>query len=233
MDEIHINQLTNKYKDNLQIYHDLCLTMQNLLVYLLENNSYKYQISHRIKSLDSLRNKIIRKADKGIEYNNISDISDLAGLRIIFYLESDKKQFIRDLYKELTPQNLKLVERNKKKGYRSTHIIAEFGVKRLILAEYRRYAGLKCEIQLTSALYHAWAEIEHDIFYKPDKNAKELDRQIIIKLKKELEDTLTNYIEKASDKFEHVANYVRNIRNQQYGKDDGSYKDDSENTACP
>jgi len=213
MDEIYINQLTEKYKDNMQVYHDLCVTMQHLLIYLLDNNDYKYQISHRIKSIESLRNKIIRKADKGIIYNDISDISDLAGIRIIFYLESHKKQFIHDLYKELTPQNLKLVERNKNKGYRATHIVAEFGEKRLILAEYIRYAGLKCEIQLTSALYHAWSEIEHDIFYKPDNNAKKLDHDIIMTLKKELEETLTNYIEKASDTFEHVATYVRNIRN--------------------
>jgi hypothetical protein len=34
-------------------------------------------------------------------------------------------------------------------------------------------------------------------------------------LKKELEETLTNYIEKASNTFEHVATYVRNIRNLQ------------------
>ena len=213
MDEIYINQLTEKYKDNMQVYHDLCVTMQHLLIYLLDNNDYKYQISHRIKSIESLRNKIIRKADKGIIYNDISDISDLAGIRIIFYLESHKKQFIHDLYKELTPQNLKLVERNKNKGYRATHIVAEFGEKRLILAEYIRYAGLKCEIQLTSALYHAWSEIEHDIFYKPNNNAKKLDHDIIMTLKKELEETLTNYIEKASDTFEHVATYVRNIRN--------------------
>ncbi|MFZ0942611.1 MAG: RelA/SpoT domain-containing protein [Syntrophobacteraceae bacterium] len=214
MDEIRINQLTDEYKENFQIYHDLCVEMQHLLIYLLANNGYKYQICHRIKSIESLRNKIIRKATKGIEYNTLNDINDLAGIRIIFYLESDKKQFIRDLYKELTPQNLRLVERNKEKGYRATHIIAEFGEKRLILTEYRRYASLKCEIQLTSALYHAWSEIEHDIFYKPGTNVKKLDQDIIITLKEELEETLTNYIEKASDTFEHVAAYVRNIRNQ-------------------
>ena len=216
MNEIYVNLLTETYKDNIQIYHDLCVTMQHLLISLLDNNDYKYQIYHRMKSIDSLKNKIIKKADKGIIYNNLGDISDLAGIRIIFYLESDKKQFIRDLYKELTPQNLKLVERNKEKGYRATHIIAEFGEKRLILAEYIRFAGLKCEVQLTSALYHAWSEIEHDIFYKPEKKAQELDQEIIMTLKKELEETLTNYIEKASDTFEHVATYVRNIRNRQY-----------------
>jgi len=214
MDDVHINHLIDEYKDKLQIYHDLCDTMLHLLIYLLENKGYKYQMSHRIKSIESLKNKIMRKADKGIEYSNLSDINDLAGIRIIFYLESDKKHFIRDLYKELTPHNLRLVERNKEKGYRATHIIAEFGEKRLILAEYRRYVGLKCEIQLTSALYHAWSEIEHDIFYKPGKNVKELDQEIIMTLKKELEETLTNYIEKACEQFEHVAACIRNIRSQ-------------------
>jgi putative GTP pyrophosphokinase len=220
MDENYINQLIEKYKNELMLYDDLCLTMENLLIHILEDNGYKYHISHRIKSLDSLEKKIIRKADKGTHYNNLYDISDLAGIRVMFYLESDKKRFIHNLYKELTPQNLRLEERNKNKGYRSTHIVAEFGKKRLMLAEYRKYAGLKCEIQLTSALYHAWAEIEHDIFYKPDKKAKALDPEVIIRLKKELEETMTNYIEKASDKFEYVATCVKNIRNQQDEKKD-------------
>jgi ppGpp synthetase/RelA/SpoT-type nucleotidyltranferase len=224
MDEILVSRIAGQYKDKLQLYHDFTITMETLLICLLDNNGYKYQISHRLKSIDSLRNKISRKAGKGTQYRALSDITDLAGIRIVFYFESDKEEFIHDLYKELTPRNLELVEHSKKNGYHATHIIAQFGEKRLALAEYSRYAGLKCEIQLTSALYHAWSEIEHGIFYKPDKEVQNLDQEVVVKLKKELEKAMTNYIEKASAIIEHVAVCVKSINSEQDGKGDDNYK---------
>lgn len=205
-----IDKIIISYNDNKSLYEEFCLTMQNLLIQLLDNNGYKYQIAHRIKSPDSLAKKIQTKRKEGKECKKLVDIHDLAGIRIVFYLESDKRRFISDLYKELTPKNLNLEERHKEKGYRATHVIVSFGEKRLILGEYKKFKGMKCEIQLTSALYHAWSEIEHDIFYKNDfshiKQKSEMN-----KLKKDLENTMTKYIEKASSSFENVAKRVKEI----------------------
>jgi len=161
-----------------------------------------------------VQEKISRKAKEGIIYKKLEDIHDIAGIRIIFYLESDKKKFIPDLYKELTPKNLELFERHKEKGYLSTHVIAMFGPKRLMLGEYKKYKGLQCEIQLTSALYHAWAEIEHDIFYKPDEKMINSQQQIMDELRKELQQAMINHIQKASDLLESVVEKVRSIRKQ-------------------
>jgi ppGpp synthetase/RelA/SpoT-type nucleotidyltranferase len=84
----------------------------------------------------------------------------------------------------------------------------------LILGEYKRFKGLKCEIQLTSALYHAWSEIEHDIFYKPNLKIKKRQRETLMKLKMDLEKAMTDHIEKASDLFESVAKRVRYIEHK-------------------
>ncbi len=168
MKVIDFKKIIDEYREKLSLYNDFCMTMNNLLVYLLVDRKYKYQISYRIKSLDSLTKKIIKKTAEGTKFKKLSDIEDMAGIRIVFYLDSDKKRFVSDLFKEFTPHNLKLEERHKEKGYRATHVIAKIGTKRIILNEYKRFKGLKCEIQLTSALYHAWSEIEHDIFYKPN-----------------------------------------------------------------
>jgi len=203
--------ILEEYNKKLSLYQEFCNTMQNLLSRLLVSNGYKCQITSRIKSFESVKGKISGKDEEGIIYEKLEDIHDIAGIRIIFYLESDKKKFIPDLYKELTPQNLKLFERHKEKGYLSTHVIAMFGPKRLMLGEYKKYEGLQCEIQLTSALYHAWAEIEHDIFYKPDKKMINGQQQIIDELRKELEDAMINHIQKASDLLESVVEKVRDI----------------------
>lgn len=213
MKKINSNIL-EEYNKKLPLYQEFCNTMKNLLSRLLVNNGYKCQITSRIKSFESVKEKISRKAEEGITYEKLDDIHDIAGIRIIFYLESDKKKFIPDLYKELTPKNLELFERHKEKGYLSTHVIAMFGPKRLMLGEYKKYKGLQCEIQLTSALYHAWAEIEHDIFYKPDEKMMNSQQQIIDELRNELEEAMVNHIQKASDLLESIVKKVRNIKNQ-------------------
>lgn len=51
-------------------------------------------------------------------------------------------------------------------GYLSLHFIARLSDGRVELVEYRRFKGLRFEIQIRSILQHAWAEIEHDLGYK-------------------------------------------------------------------
>jgi putative GTP pyrophosphokinase len=51
-------------------------------------------------------------------------------------------------------------------GYRSLHLICDLGEDRLRLPEFRRFSDCKFEIQIRTALQHAWAEIEHDRGYK-------------------------------------------------------------------
>ncbi|KQC08921.1 MAG: hypothetical protein APR62_03735 [Smithella sp. SDB] len=206
--------ILEEYYKKLPLYQEFCNTMQNLLSRLLVNNGYKCHITSRIKSFESVKEKILRKTEEGIIYKKLEDIHDIAGIRIIFYLESYKKKFISDLYNELTPQNLELYERHKEKGYMSTHVIAMFGPKRLMLGKYKKYEGLQCEIQLTSALYHAWAEIEHDIFYKLNEKVINNQQQIVDELKRELEEAMINHIQRASDLLESVVKRVRKIRRE-------------------
>ncbi|QNX84385.1 hypothetical protein IC774_03800 [Acinetobacter seifertii] len=53
-----------------------------------------------------------------------------------------------------------------KVGYRSVHFICDVGQDREKLPEFSVYKGLCFEIQIRTALEHAWAEIEHDRGYK-------------------------------------------------------------------
>ena len=198
-----------QYREQSLLYHDFCASLSNLLVSLLDSKRFKYQISSRIKSLDSVCEKIERNAAKGKFYRQLGDVEDLAGIRVVFYLESDKRRFLSALFKELTRDRLRVQEHHKERGYRSLHILARFGSKRLALSEYRRFAGLKCEIQLTSALYHAWSEVEHDILYKRDHRQNPLDGAAVLTLKRELDEAMAGYIQPASEILEAVARKVR------------------------
>jgi putative GTP pyrophosphokinase len=201
--------ILDEYREKSLLYHNFCSTMHNLLIILLDNLGFKYQISKRIKSPESIKSKMMQNALKGKIYLRLSDIEDIAGVRIVFYLESDKQRFIKALFKEFTPDKLSMEEHHKEKGYRATHVVLKFGKKRLSLNEYRNFTALKCELQMTSALYHAWSEIEHDIFYKLDPQLCLLDEASIQSLKNELEDAMINYVQGASEIFETVAKKIR------------------------
>lgn len=206
-----------EYHEKSLLYQNFCSTMQNLLINLLDNNGFKYQISMRLKSADSIREKMIRNKSRGKIYYRLSDMTDLAGVRIVFYLESDKRWFIDLLFREFSPDKMKMEEHHKETGYRSIHIVVQFGRKRLALNEYRHFAGLNCEIQLTSALYQAWSEVEHDIFYKQDLYLKAEDWEAMHILRKEMETALKSHIEQASEILESVAEKIEQLRIQNRG----------------
>jgi ppGpp synthetase/RelA/SpoT-type nucleotidyltranferase len=136
-------------------------------------------------------------------------VEDLAGIRVVFYLESDKRRFLSALVREMTRSRLRMEEHLQAKGYRATHVHAQFGKKRLALHEYRRFAGLTCEIQLTSALYHAWAEVEHDILYKRGRHLTPLDSAQVDRLKQELNEAMHLHVQPASALLESVARKAR------------------------
>ena len=56
-------------------------------------------------------------------------------------------------------------ERTADELYFAIHYLVSLNKERLGLPEYRRYQGLRCEVQIQTVLNHAWAETTHDIVY--------------------------------------------------------------------
>lgn len=209
MDE-KIEKILVEYREKLSLYGEYCIAVCNLLESLLRNDGYKYQLSYRIKNADSLREKIQRKNSESKIYKHLSDIEDILGIRIVFYTEIDRKKFILKLTNELKKQ-VRFEEMVRISGYRSTHAIITFGAERTYLAEYLKFKGLKCEVQLTLILNHAWAEIEHDILYKESVMIPKLDKKRYLVLKNRLEKVMVDYIKKASRELQSIVQEIRTI----------------------
>jgi ppGpp synthetase/RelA/SpoT-type nucleotidyltranferase len=201
-----------EYHERALVYYDFLGAMHNILVRLLDQKGFKYQISRRLKTVESVREKIGRNASRGRVYRRLADVEDVAGIRIVFLLESDKRRFLAALRNELTRDRLILEDHRKTSGYRATHVLVQLGRKRLALQEYRRFTGLKCEIQLTSALYHAWSEIEHDILYKRNGHAKPLHAATAASLERQLAAALHEHLERAGEILEIAAARARLAR---------------------
>lgn len=166
----HARDYLEEYKPIKPLYRDFSYTITFILENLLHRNNFRYQaVTYREKSEKSLKDKL----DNIKKLKSVKDIDDLAGSRIIFYLDSDVQRFIQYLRDEfvVVKQNLKYSN----DSYNALHLIVKLNKDRLKLNEYERFKGLKCEIQLTTVLYHAWSELEHDIIYKPPKELSEFD----------------------------------------------------------
>jgi ppGpp synthetase/RelA/SpoT-type nucleotidyltranferase len=205
--ENNTQKILDDFRDKKALYEEFCLVMYKMLDSMLVADSYKYQIFYRIKELDHLEEKIIRKEKEGTVYEKLEDLEDLAGLRILFYMESDKNKFTKILLSEIAG-DVEIKHHKKLSGYESTHVIASFGKKRTSLSEYSKFEGLKCEIQLTSILHHAWAEIEHDIIYKDTINKKS-DKKRTLLIKKEMQEILTKYLLKASTELDRLVKKIK------------------------
>lgn len=209
----NMKKIISEYNNKKGLYADYSTAIHRLLENILRGGKYKYLINSRIKDVKSLKEKIILKRKKGKVYRELNDIEDVAGIRVVFFLEKDRIDFVKKLQKEFG-EKLVLTETSKLSGYSATHGIVCFGPERTKLTEYARFVDLKCEIQLTLILNHAWAEVEHDILYKEDLGINKLDRQQYTILKARLETVMKNYIKEASCELERIVLQINEIKNK-------------------
>jgi putative GTP pyrophosphokinase len=201
-------KILERYEKRYSLYKEFCFSVKNLIRNLLNENGYKYHMQHRLKDIQSLKEKVERKWKQGKKYKRLSEVEDLAAIRVIFYLNSDIEKFVKEVNQEIGG-TVKIQNKRNTSGYQAVHLIVSLGRRRLRLNEYKRFKGLKCEIQLTSLLNHAWSEIEHDIFYKKNSLKKSLDKKTLYKEKKKMKEIMGNYLRKANSEFERIIKTVK------------------------
>lgn len=140
-------------------------------------------VTGRTKDRQSALEKIVRKGYKDPSIQ----LTDLSGIRIIVFLESDvervseiiRKSFNVDQENSHNPDIQRLsVSEN---GYRSVHFVCDLGDTRAALPEFNGLSGLKFEFQVRTVLQHAWAELAHDRNYKFNSQLpRDLERQLFL-----------------------------------------------------
>ncbi len=145
-DKEKIASILEQYKKVQLTYKDFSNTVKFILETLLKSNGFHYQVvSAREKDPGSLEQKL--------RDNPLAELDDLAGCRVIFYLDSDMQRFIEYIYKEFSV--IKNVPKFSPDDYNAHHLVVHLNKDRLTLTEYSKFTDLKCEIQLTTVLYHA------------------------------------------------------------------------------
>jgi putative GTP pyrophosphokinase len=123
-------------------------------------------VTSRTKSIPSFVEKMSRKG-----YDSPEKATDLAGIRVITFIETDAvaaAKLMRDSFTIHPGKSLDKSEElgDSQVGYRSIHLICELGSDRTALPEYKPFRGMLFEVQVRTVLQHAWAEIDHDRGYK-------------------------------------------------------------------
>ncbi len=148
----------------------------------MEQMGIRAIVTSRAKKPERLRNKLEKRnvTKKYHSFEDIyDDIADLSGVRIALYFPGDLakvRQFIENnfvvkecrSFPEAEDQDDILSTDYIKRfsGYWATHYRVYMKYENLS-HENKKYAKTMIEIQVASAIMHAWAEVEHDLVYKP------------------------------------------------------------------
>jgi len=162
------SNLVEEYEVERDKYQSFANTVDNLLVRLLASEGITvHSVGHRCKTVNSLRGKVEKKRS----YETLSQITDLAGVRLITHYEDDVHKIAQVVESEFFIDKVNSIDKGKaldpeKFGYLSLHYVVSLSDDRAALKEYSAFRGMKAEIQVRSILQHTWAEIEHDTGYK-------------------------------------------------------------------
>ena len=136
-------------------------------------------VKSRIKSPESIANKLHKKGMDVTAENSRRYIYDIAGIRVICSFTKDIHSLVDVIRRQsdiVITDEKDYVKSPKPSGYRSYHIIAEVPV-------YMTESGLKIpvEIQIRTAAMDFWASLEHKVRYKYEEEIpKHLSDELIV-----------------------------------------------------
>ncbi len=166
------------YNQNYELFKDAASSFANLVLLLLtdkdefETPNVIYRVKDREECIKKFERKYLKQLEEeGKEYKIKDYITDIIGLRVICFYETD----INAIYKVLS-DNLKLIDTTNKIekleekedvfGYKALHLDLRLDDKRKMLPEYKRFSDLNFEVQIRTIVQDAWSVLDHKIKYK-------------------------------------------------------------------
>jgi ppGpp synthetase/RelA/SpoT-type nucleotidyltranferase len=172
-----IDSFIARYRKEYDFYDQAARIVAQSLDLSLQTAGIRSMVTARAKSVARLEAKVRKRAmDK--KYDALEDIYDdlvdLAGVRVALYFPGERDQVDTVVKNSFTvlgspkifPSEAKPSYSKRFSGYWATHYRVQLRDVSLSEAQ-KRYAEARVEIQVASVVMHAWAEVEHDLVYKP------------------------------------------------------------------
>lgn len=179
-----VKKYASPYQELMAFYRCAMMEVETKFNVLNEELSLRYDrnpieaVKTRLKTPESVLEKLSRKGCPLTVENIEENISDIAGVRVICAFPSDIYK-LADMF--LRQDDITLLEEKdyfktpKENGYRSLHLVVETPI---FLHDSKRQ--MKVEVQFRTISMDWWASLEHKIRYKKDLvPSEEIDRELL------------------------------------------------------
>jgi len=176
-----INNFLQRYAKEYDFYNELANQVAVICETIIQRSGIRAIVTYRAKKPESLMEKLVKR-NSVKKYQSMEqiyrDIVDLSGVRIAIYFPGEREEIGRLIESEFNTEKIKKFpvpdqKRYKEdtfkrqfKGYDAVHYRVKIKEEKLDKIN-KRFANAQVEIQIASSLMHAWAEVEHDLAYKP------------------------------------------------------------------
>jgi putative GTP pyrophosphokinase len=208
-----MNNVLQEYNEFIRPYNDAIKLVKIKLEALdsdyghLHKHNPIHQIINRVKSLDSILNKLAKRGYPAeLEYAK-DYLTDIAGIRVITYYQQDVYEVVRALKSCLDiVKESDYIKKPKPSGYRSYHLIVVVPIHYLKGVEY-----YPVEVQIRTLTMDCWANIEHQLHYKT--------------LKDEFSGEISEKFQEFSEELNIISLKMEAIYSEQKERDDTSNSD--------
>lgn len=170
-------QVLEDYRQSKNLYEGFARELRRLIVAVCDQDGITVGASEcRAKPEESLRRNLLHHMKGRLdrrELEELGDIPDLCGVRIVLLYRSDVEKV-----EQAIDQEISIVERHRHDqlgpalfGYRSTHLRVQIDERRAHMREWLDYRGLTAEVQLRTVLEHSWAVIGPKLDYTEEASA--------------------------------------------------------------
>lgn len=201
---IPIDTKKQEFQKLMSIYETAMKNTKDELIIIQDslNKVYKYNVINniecRIKSPESIIKKM-KKKNYSLNYKAlISNINDVAGIRIVCPFKTDIPKVKKVIDETSSIEVLEVKDymyAPKKSGYSGLHIIAQTPVD---IGETT--ANVKMEIQIRTMAMDFWATTEHKIKYKAQNNLSKMDSKKMVLYAKIINE-IDSKISKINEKY--------------------------------
>jgi putative GTP pyrophosphokinase len=164
------NAVRQDYEAVRPLYEQWTKRVAALLQVMLEEEIEGLAISARAKTVESFMDKVFER-DKNYD-DPLTEVTDLAGVRIVVQLLTDVEQVATVLRHEFEVDPTHSVDKSKQLkpnqfGYLSKHYVVRLKEPRINQPEWKKFADFGVEVQVRTVLQDAWAKVDHWLRYKP------------------------------------------------------------------
>lgn len=178
-----LKQYARPYREMMSFYSCAIMEVETKFRVLSEDMSLAFErnpietIHTRLKSPESIMNKLLRRQIPLSVESIQENIHDIAGVRVVCSFQSDI-YMLADAF--LMQDDVTLIQRKdyfkspKPNGYRSLHLIVTVPI-----FLHNEKKSMKVEVQLRTLAMDLWASTEHKIRYKKDNLISEEDNKAL------------------------------------------------------